>query len=406
MCNVDMHQTDMEPLNVGLIRWDSYPPDMRSRRILNYITNNGHDVHFFCENDGSQSRFEVVDGVEVERVNAQNESVLRKAFFHATLMDYSWCKKMKNSISIESFDLLHVIDLNPLRTILLAKEGDIPVVADLRELYPESLKAHKRSMKIHQRFLRPIWRYKRLEREVIKKVDGLIVESSTAKAHYIEKFDFDPERVVVSRNVPDLQELETLTAQKKPIEYSEDFIITYVGNFTSQRDLRTLLHAISNINEDELSIRLLMVGDGADRERLESLADELGISEIVEFTGWVSLKRMFDYLAVSDIGISLCEKGNKDSECAIPNKIFQYMYMRVPVIAGNLNAMKEVIDKTDAGIVIPPENPEQLAQAIRKLYHSRDLVKRLGNNGHEAVVNEYNFAKEGSSLIEIYQKVL
>ena len=395
-----------EELQIGLIRWDSYPPDMRAHRVSKYLTNQGHDVHFLCENDGTQPDREEINDVTVERVKSKNDSVLRKAFFHATLMDYHWYKKIKHSITHSSFDLLHVIELNPLRTVILANKNKLPIVADLRELYPESMVAHKKSMRFHQRLLRPIWRYKRLERNVLSQVDGLIVESSVAKSHYVENFDIDPERVVVSRNVPDLQLLREIAEDVNPPDYPEEFIVTYVGNFTTQRDLATLLRAVDLLREDGLSLRLLMVGDGADRERLEGLTDELGISDCVEFTGWVSYERMFDYLAASDVGISLCQKGNKDSECAIPNKLFQYMFMHVPPIVGDFPAMREVIEDTDSGLVVPCENPEELAKAIRKLHTDRDLLEELGKNGHRAVVEEYNFANEGRSLLDIYQKVL
>jgi len=379
---------------------------MRIRRVSGYLTENGHDVHYLCENDGSQPDREVIDGVTVERVKSKNNNKFRQAFFHATLIDYHWYQKIKKVVADSSFDLLHVVDLEPLRTVILANKTELPIVADLRELYPESMLAHKNSMSLHQRFLRPVWRYKRLERSVLSQADGLIAESSVAESHYTENFDIDPDNVVVSRNVPDLQLLREIAEDVQPVDYPEEFIIVYAGTFTAQRDLATLLRSVAILAEEGLSIRLLMLGDGAERERLESLAEELGISDCVEFTGRVSFERMFDYLAASDAGISICKKGNKDSECAISNKIFQYMYMGVPVIAGDLPATTDIIEETDAGLLVPPEDPDKMAQAIRKLYSNRDLSEKLGDNGHRAVVEEYNFANEGRSLLEIYQKVL
>lgn len=393
-------------LRIGLVRWSSYPSDIRSRRVLNYLTERGHEVHFLCENDGTQPPEETIDGVHVERVPPKNHSVLRQVFYHATFVDYVWYQRLKLFLKSTQVDLLHVVDLFPLPTVLHATHGSLPIVADLRELYPESMQEHKETMRLHQRLLRPFWRYKRMEREALKQVDGLMTESSVATDHYAESYGFDRDRIVVSQSAPDLDRLREIEAQIDPPAYPDEFVVTYVGKFTPQRDLETLLRSIAALEHTAVPVRLLMVGDGPDYERLVDLAEELNVSDQIEFTGWVEFKRMFDYLAASDVGICLCRAGNMDSECANPNKIFQYMFMGLPIIVADLAAMRQTIERTGSGLVVPPEDSQELAEAIERLHEDAELAHELGQNGQRSIREELHFANEGDSLLKIYRTVL
>lgn len=245
-----------------------------------------------------------------------------------------------------------------------------------------------------------------MEKKLIKQASGFITESSAATKHYTNTYGIDQDRIIDVRCVPDLERLQKIKANVGSQSYPNEFVITYAGNFTAQRDLHTLIKAVAEFNDTSPSVRLLMIGDGPVFDDLVDLTEQLGISDRVEFTGWISFERMFDYLAASDVGTCLCLPESKDSSTAKPNKLFQYMFMGLPVIVGNLRAMRQTITKAQSGIVVEPNDVDDLVSAIRRLYENNDLVHELGQNGKQAVLEEMHFQRDGKSILELYRTVL
>lgn len=395
-----------DTLRIGVITWRTFPPNLHIQHVIDYLSEHGHEVKLICEAPGENLRNDTINGVSVEWVAPKNDNILRQLCFHAGFFDYHWYRRLKSFINRNSFDLLHVIDLYPIPTVLRANKNDIPVVAGFRELYPEAMQQHKQAMHFVQRIVRPFWRYKRLERKALAAVDGVLTESPVARNHYLETYNLDSNRVGVCKCVPDIERLRFIADRVNPPEYQEDIVVTYAGKFTPQRDLTTLLRAVAKLSSSSNSVRLLLVGDGPIRESLEQTANYLGIENKVTFTGWVDFERMFDYLAASDIGVCSARPGNMDSECSGPNKLYQYMYMQMPVIVGNLEMMSKIVRRYNAGIVVPSEDEEAMAAAIKNLRDEPDRAREMGQNGRRAVENDLNFANEGGSILEMYRTVL
>lgn len=395
-----------DPLRIGLIRWKSFPSDLHTRRVAKFLANRGHDVHVICQNEGAQPIKENIDGVSVHRIPPKNESALRQFVYHVTHLDFVWYHYLKKFIAEQDFDILHVMDLYPLPTVHHSTPTKLPIIADLRELYLESLESYKKNMRLYQQLLRPNWRYERMEKKSINRADGFMTESSAATEHYIDKYEINPEYITEVRCVPDIERLQKIATNVEPQSYPDEFVITFAGNFTPQRDLNTLIRAFATLDDASLPVRLLMIGDGPVLNELVNLVNDLGISDKVEFTGWVSFERMFDYLAGSDVGVCLCLPENKDSKTAKPNKLFQYMFMGLPVIVGDLPAMRETVAKTKSGLIVEPANVDDLAGTIQRLYDDTELAHDLGQQGRQSVLEDLHFPKEGESILDLYRNVI
>lgn len=388
-----------------MILWGNLPPDIRVRREAKYLARKGHNVDVICENDGTQPEKEILDCVTITRIPARNHNPVRQAIFHLTLIDPLWYHTIRKVTRDSSFDIVHVHDLPPVKTTYLANRSTrAKVIADLHELYPESLAKHREKMSRGQRLLRPIWRYKRVEEHYLERVDGLFVESTEAERHYATAYGLDPETIEVLRNVPDVDRLSQINV--RPKDHGDEFLVIYIGNFTAQRDLDTLIRGFHEFHSEYPSSRLLMIGDGQKRQSLEELTHDLGNEDAVEFTGWIDFESIFDHLTVSDVGICTWVGGNEDSKCTLPNKLFQYMYAGVPVVASDLPAMKEIVEKTECGLIVPPGDPTKLATMLENLFREPGKRECLGKKGRRAVENKYNFEQEGERLIGAYRKVL
>jgi len=398
-------------MKIGMVLWSSFPPDIRVKRQARFLVENGHEVQIICRGKPNQSTHETIDGIEVHR-HYITPAVLRFMDWrirNLTLISPTWYKKIRQMVSNESYDIIHVHDLPPLRTVLLSTKGlDVPVVADFHELYPEALKIWRQNESIAQRvrpgrFLTPSWRYKRLEQGLIENgISGLVTVSPEQLEYYREDHDLSGIETGVVRNVPDLDRLRQMPIES--LEY-DGYVVGYVGNFSPQRALETAIESFANLLESVPDATLLMVGDsnGDYVDDLRQMCADLGIKDNVEFTGWVDFERVPSYMNACDVTLCTWVGNNIDSECTLPNKLFQSMFMETPVVVSDLRAMRNVVKETNCGLVTEQDSVSSLTEALLKLHENPELRREMGENGKRAVEEKYNFDNEINNLINIYK---
>jgi glycosyltransferase involved in cell wall biosynthesis len=91
---------------------------------------------------------------------------------------------------------------------------------------------------------------------------------------------------------------------------------------------------------------------------------------------------------------------------ALPNKIFEYMAAALPVVASNFPLWREIIEGNSCGLCVDPEDPNDIAQAVRYLYGHPEERRKMGENGYRAVREKYNWEKEGEKLVALYKSLL
>lgn len=133
-------------------------------------------------------------------------------------------------------------------------------------------------------------------------------------------------------------------------------VIIGAGRLTRQKDFATLLHAFSLVVK-ECSARLLLLGDGPERGRLEALAAELGISAVVDFHGFIA--NPFPYIARSDLFVlSSAWEG-------FGNVLVEAMALGVPVVSTDCpSGPREILNDGALGPLVPVADPVALANAI------------------------------------------
>jgi len=380
-------------------------------REATYLAKKGHDVTVVCQNSSEELEMDGIDIVQVQSHKkpyiymrgAVEALILIKPFIYLRL---SQIVKEKNP------DILHVHDLPGLKTgTLVARRHDIPIVADMRDLYPESLDAWRGDNEsiielIHPyRFLRPSWRYKRLEKKLLHQVDAVITESDMAQRHYVDEYNVPKEKMTTIRNVPDIERLFSYPI--KDVDIDGDFVVSYIGGFSRQRELDSAIDAMSYVVEEVPDAKLYLIGNGGGKyiNELKTQRDKLGLEDTVIFKGWIDFEDLPSYTAASDVSLCLVQTDNKDSECALTNKLFQAMAFGVPVLITDVEAMGEIVEKENCGLITKSTDPKEISDNLLKLHRNPELAAELGENGREAVEREYNFEQEGKRLIEVYDRI-
>ena len=85
--------------------------------------------------------------------------------------------------------------------------------------------------------------------------------------------------------------------------------------------------------------------------------------------------------------------------------MFEYMAAGLPVIASDFPLWREIIERAGAGLLVDPESPRQIAEAIEWILTNEKEAEQMGQRGREAVLSEYNWEKEEEKLLQLYDRL-
>ena len=184
-------------------------------------------------------------------------------------------------------------------------------------------------------------------------------------------------------------------------QLNEAKVIIYEGTLDKARQLSLLLQAFSRVSRERQKARLLMVGDGDDRENLQNLAKELRMVDDVIFTGRVSQSEVPNFIAAAAIGVSAVPPLSF-YKASSPVKMFEYMAMAKPVVANEeIPEHKEVLEESGGGILVPFA-AEAFARAIIELLDNPAKAAEMGRKGREWVVKNRSYEVLARQVEEAY----
>lgn len=175
--------------------------------------------------------------------------------------------------------------------------------------------------------------------------------------------------------------------------------ILFVGRLHPVKGTQYLLGAMSIVHRELPEAKLILVGDGEEREHLETLTDNLGIRECVEFAGGVPHERVEDYMNQAEVFVlpSLSE--------GFPVTILEAMACGLPVVATRVGGIPDIIEDGTNGYLIDAMNPEQIAEALLKLLQNEELQKDISDKNRETA-EKYRWDTVAATLEGIYQDSL
>lgn len=182
----------------------------------------------------------------------------------------------------------------------------------------------------------------------------------------------------------------------------DEFVVLYAGAHGLSNDLEVVLRS-AQILKDEPHIRFVLVGDGKEKPRLIRQAEEMGLTNVT-FMPPVAKKEIGEILSGADACLAIL-KPLEWYKTTYPNKVFDYMAAGKPVVLAIDGVIREVIESHQAGIAVPPGNPQALAQAVQSLAADPSKARTMGQAGRDAVQNCYNRQKFSQRLAEIMEEM-
>jgi len=281
---------------------------------------------------------------------------------------------------------------------LLSKKYKTPFIMEVRDLWPQTLI----DMGV------PKWHpfvilLGILEKFLYKKADKIIVLLPKAN-EYIEKLDIPSEKIVWITNGVDLGRFNFDIDNNDLRHDKKGFIITYTGAIGKVNNLDILLEAAEILKEGYSEIKFLLVGDGPEKERLVMIIGEKNLNNI-EFNKAVPKREMAKIIYKSDALILLLRNSSLYRYGISLNKLFDYLASGKPIIFSS-NSINNPVEEARAGITVPPDNPQELANAIIKLYKmSPEERKEIGMNGRRYVEKHYSIPNLVDKLEKIIEEV-
>jgi len=176
-------------------------------------------------------------------------------------------------------------------------------------------------------------------------------------------------------------------------------IILHHGRLVRKRGIKTLIEAMPKIVKEFPEAKLVIAGEGPERQRLQRLVEKLGVSSHVKFLGLVPHEQIPNIIKSSKVIVvpSLIE-GHSAS-------IIEAMAAAKPVIATKVGGITEIIKNGETGILVDPENPDQIAEAVIKVLRDRDLAKTLAEKTAEKA-EEYDVRKLAEGEMKTYMNLM
>jgi colanic acid/amylovoran biosynthesis glycosyltransferase len=164
--------------------------------------------------------------------------------------------------------------------------------------------------------------------------------------------------------------------------------IVLVGRLVAKKGVDLLLEAVARLAD--ASIRVRIAGDGPERARLEALADELGITDRVEFLGPRPHHECLQLIRGAALFVLPCRTATSGDRDGIPVVLMEAMAAGRPVIAGELPTIMELVEEGRTGLLVPPDDAGALAAAIERLLADPELRQRLGSEARARVTAEFS----------------
>jgi glycosyltransferase involved in cell wall biosynthesis len=176
-------------------------------------------------------------------------------------------------------------------------------------------------------------------------------------------------------------------------------IFVCVGRLNNQKGMHYALSALALLGTEEPPPKLVIVGEGEERERLEGLARSLGLNDSVAFVGGQPQEMVAKYLAAADVFLFPTERAE-----AAPVVLPQAMACGVPAIASDIGGIPEVVHRSRAnGLLVPPGDVPALVHAMRTLIRDDSLRERLGQRARQRVLAHYTVETMVEQTLDVYR---
>jgi glycosyltransferase involved in cell wall biosynthesis len=241
-------------------------------------------------------------------------------------------------------------------------------------------------------------RYSRLFQFLLSSSDLIVAPSHGFKKAFLEVFPHLNGKTTVIHNGVDPAELNGLCSETT--EDAQSPYILCVSNYKKHKAIDVLVQAFKLVCEAIPSAKLVIAGGGPLRGQMEDLASSMGVQDKIQFLGLIKRAELAKLLHNCDAFV-------------LPSRfetfgiaILEAMACKKPVVATTAGGIPEIIEDGKNGILVEPDNPTALAEALVTVLRDPCLQHTLANNGYATVQERFLSEKTGSRYETIFADLL
>jgi glycosyltransferase involved in cell wall biosynthesis len=370
---------------------------MADQRECEALAGAGFDVEFLCMRSDERPRRTVVNGVTItslpaslERSGAIGYAIGYGRFFllTASVLTARHLRRRYSVIQINTMPDFLVF------AAIVPKLLGSRVVAYMKEPTPELAEVIYGPGRLSKALAR-------IEQWTLRFADHSVTVTDQLKQRYVER-GARADRISVVRKGTGA---ETLISSWTPPEETaaQGFTLICHGSIEDRYGQDVIVDAVKLLHDELPDLRVVFTGRGSNVDQLVAMIDEAGLGEVVSYEGWVSRDRLNDLLHSADAGI-VAQKASPYSHLVHTNKMVDYWIFGLPVIASRLRAVSEVYDSSELEYY-EPDDPRDLARAIRRLHDDPARRAELATNGAQAQLRN-GWAVQRGIYVAVYDALL
>ncbi|NBC15711.1 MAG: N-acetyl-alpha-D-glucosaminyl L-malate synthase BshA [Bacteroidetes bacterium] len=346
----------------------------------------GHEIHFIAYSLPFRLSH-VTENIYFHEVNVNTYPLFEYPPYSLALTS-----KMVDVVRYEQLDLLHVHYAIPhatsavlARQILDEQHLPVPVVTTL----------HGTDITIvgQDPSFAPVVNYS------INQSDGVTAVSDYLRRETLDHFDVDRDIEVIP-NFIDTERFRRLNKEhfKRALCPNGEKVLVHVSNFRPVKNAQDVVKVFHRLREEDLPVKLLLVGDGPDRMPTEHLARQLGVYEDVRFLG--KQEPIEEILSIADV--FLMPSGSETFGLAG----LEAMACNVPVVCSDIGGLPELVTEGESGFLCPLGDVDALTDRTRRLLTDEDLHARMSEAARARAVDVFDIKHIIPHYESYYERVL
>ncbi len=210
---------------------------------------------------------------------------------------------------------------------------------------------------------------------------------------------FPKHKTVTVQNFPEFA--PTQGQMSGPNFSDKTFSTVHIGNLDENRGVREIIQAMGQTQNP--TGKLILAGRFSS-ERFEAECRSLSNWSDVDFRGWLDRDQIRQALADAKIGLVTLAPIPNYIE-SYPTKLFEYMAAGIPVVASDFPLWRSIVEDAGCGLLVDPQDPGHIAQAIDWLIDHPDEAAKMGSSGQRAALESYNWREEAQKLRSLYEQL-
>lgn len=195
-----------------------------------------------------------------------------------------------------------------------------------------------------------------------------------------------------------------LPSNPKPI--NDVPVILFVAQLAERKGAPVLVEACKILAERGVPFRCVIVGDGPQKALVEQLVERYVLQNTVELVGTVFQEELRAYFNQADIFTLPCLTTSNGDIDGIPVSLMEAMAMEIANVSTLVSGIPELIEDQKSGLLVKEKDAVALADALQRLLEDEALRRRLGKNGRQKVLDEFDIDQNAAQLAHLFEQYL